>query len=187
MLRRLALCLTLAVSGLTATPALAWSPVSIHVNIGGPVAALAPLAVGGMVVAPRVLFYPDGRIAFGAYATIGAVPVAPYERMHELLLYEPDGAVRTVVVRDRDRPVFERFLIAHHEPFAWRRWQRRSAFVERPESPGPGFWRDREEGHQRDRQEGYQRDRQEGYRRDDHGGGGPRWGHDQGFRRDRGD
>ena len=176
MLRRLAFCLTLAVSGLTATPALAWSPISIRVNIGGPTApveAVAPLAVGGMVVAPRVLFYPDGRIVFGAYAGVGAVPVAAYEPVHELVLYEPDGAIRTVVVRDRDRPMFERFLIEHHERFAWRGWERRPdrerrpAFVERPEAPGPGDWRGREVV----------------YRRDDHDGGGPRWGHDRGFHR----
>ncbi|MBU6429078.1 MAG: hypothetical protein KGR26_08725 [Cyanobacteria bacterium REEB65] len=123
-MRRFALFLGLVASILTASPALAWSPVSIRIGIGVPAAqVIAPLAVGGVVVAPRVIFRPDGQIVFGAVAGVAPVAVAESEPLRELVVYEPDGFVRTVAVRDRDYPVYERFLLAHHARFYWRAWQ----------------------------------------------------------------
>ena len=135
MLRRLAVVLGLAVAGLTVTSTSTQAraaALAMHVSIGGRVTALGALSIGGVMVAPRVVFHPDGRIEFGAYAGTPVVRVSDREPVRELIIYGPGRSMRTVVVRDRDRAIYERFLIAHHDRFAWRRWDRR-LLVQSPE------------------------------------------------------
>lgn len=121
MLRKIALALGTAATVLgVATPALAW-PVNVRVNFGAvmPVAQIGPIAIGGTLVQSGVLLRPDGLIAVRASFGAPEVP-AYYGPCQQLVVYQPDGVVRTIVVRDADRPVFERYLWDHHERFFWR-------------------------------------------------------------------
>ena len=151
MLRPMILALGTAATVLSAaTPAMA--AVSLQFSFGTPVVAsvaqIGPVAVGGVVVQAGVRLLPDGMIA-EAPTMGGPIGPADYGPCQQLVVYQPDGYVRTIIVRDADHPVYERYLMEHRERFFWRPY-RRPAFVERqafvrrpfiqPGAPEPGGW-----------------------------------------------